>query len=168
MDILLVILGFICVIIGIFGSFMPVLPGPTISWVGLLLLYSTTAVPNNYWVLGVTLVVTIIISILDYTIPAQGTKKFGGSKFGVWGTNIGMLFGFLFIPLPFGFVIGAFFGAFAGELYFNSQDKQRALRAATGSMMGFLASSFLKFVVCVVYLGLFLVVFWRHKSGFFV
>ena len=161
------IFGFVCVIVGVLGSFMPVLPGPTISWVGILLLYLTKAVDNNYWILGISLILTIIISILDYVIPAKGTKKFGGSKFGIWGTNLGMILGFFFIPIPLGFMIGAFLGAFLGELYFNSQDKQRALKAATGSILGFLASSFMKFVVCVIFLGLYLVLVWNNKSQLF-
>ena len=167
MDIFLLILGLVCVIIGVFGSFMPVLPGPTISWVGLLLLYLTKSVQNNYFILGITLIITIIISVLDYVIPAQGTKKFGGSKYGVWGTNLGMILGFFIIPLPLGFVIGAFLGAFLGEIIFDSQNHNRALKAATGSILGFLASSFMKFFVCVVYLGLFLVVVWKNREGLF-
>ena len=166
MDTVLIVLGLICVIIGVFGSFMPVLPGPSISWIGLLLLYLTKWVDNNYWILGITLIITIVISILDYIIPAKGTKKFGGSKFGIWGTNLGMILGFFFIPLPLGFMIGAFLGAFFGELYFN-QDKQRALKAATGSILGFLASSFMKFIVCMIYLGLFLIIIWNNKSEIF-
>ena len=104
MDIILVVLGLLCCIIGLLGSFLPALPGPPISWVGLLLLYLTSFVENNYWVLGITLVLTIIISVLDYVIPSKGTKKFGGTKYGVWGTNIGLIIG-LFFP-PIGFIIG--------------------------------------------------------------
>jgi uncharacterized protein len=161
MDTLLLVLGFICVVTGIFGSFLPVIPGPTLSWVGLLLLYLTDVVPNNYWVLGITLVVTVVISVLDYFIPAKGTRKFGGSSYGVWGTNIGLIIG-LFIPIPFGFVIGAFVGAFIGELIYNSQDKKRALKAATGSFLGFLASSFMKFIFCSIYLVAYIYIAWKY------
>lgn len=166
MDILLLILGFICVLVGILGSFLPILPGPSISWIGLVLLYFTNAVPPNYWVLGISLLLTIIISILDYVIPAKGTKRFGGSSYGVWGTNIGLLVGIL-APIPFGFIIGPFIGAFVGELIYNSKDHNRALKAATGSFIGFLASSFMKFVVCMMYLGMFIWLLWQYKSEFF-
>lgn len=166
MDLLLLILGFLCVFTGIFGSFLPVLPGPSISWIGLLLLYFTSAVPANYWILGIALIITIVISILDYVIPSRGTKKFGGSSYGIWGTNIGLILGIL-APIPFGFLIGPFLGALIGELVFDFKDHKRALKAATGSFIGLLASSFMKFVVCVIYLGLFLTIAWQYKSELF-
>ncbi|TRX39498.1 DUF456 domain-containing protein [Flavobacterium restrictum] len=166
MDILLLFIGFFLMILGIFGSFMPVLPGPTCSWIGLLLLYFTNAVLANYWVLGITLLITIVLTILDYIIPAQGTKRFGGSSYGVWGTNIGLVVG-VFTPIPFGFLIGPFLGAFLGELLYDYKDHNRALKAATGSFIGFLASSFMKFVFCMVYFGLFIWIFWKNRSGFF-
>ena len=115
MDIVLLIIGFACMIAGILGSFLPVLPGPGLSLIGLVLLYFTNAVPMNYWMLGVCSVITIVISILDYVIPAKGTKRFGGSTYGIWGTNIGLVVG-IFAPIPFGFIIGPFVGAFVGEL----------------------------------------------------
>ncbi len=166
MDILLLFIGFILMILGVFGSFMPVLPGPSCSWVGLLLLYFTNAIPTNYWILGITLLLTIVLTVLDYTIPAKGTKKFGGSSYGIWGTNIGLVVG-IFAPIPFGFIIGPFVGAFVGELIYDSKDHNRALKAATGSLIGFLASSFMKFVVCMMFLGLFLWIVWQHKSLLF-
>jgi hypothetical protein len=166
MDILLLSLGFFCVILGLFGSFLPVLPGPGISWVGLVFLYFTNAVPANYWVLGIALLITVIISVLDYVIPAKGTKRFGGSSYGIWGTNIGLIIGIL-APVPFGFIIGPFVGALIGELIYDFKDHNRALKAATGSFVGFLASSFMKFVVCVMYLGLFVWIVWQYKSNLF-
>mgnify|MGYP006178895927 FL=1 len=153
-------------IIGILGSFLPVLPGPPISWVGLLLLYLTNAVPMSYTVLGVTLVVALVVGILDYVIPAKGTKRFGGSKYGIWGTNIGLVIGIL-APIPFGFIIGPFVGAFVGEMINDSKDSQKAFKAATGSFIGFLASTFIKFVVSMVFFGLFLLKVWEYRSEFF-
>ena len=166
MDVLLLTFGFICIIIGILGSFLPVLPGPSISWVGLLLLYCTNAVPVNHWILGSTLLITFFISILDFVIPSKGTKKFGGSNYGIWGTNIGLVVG-IFSPIPLGFIIGPFIGAFVGELIYDSKNHQRAFRAATGSFIGLVASSFMKFVLCMMYLGLFIWITWKYKSELF-
>lgn len=166
MDSLLLLLGFICMIVGVFGSFLPVLPGLSSCWVGLLLLYLTKAVENNYWILGITLLLTIVISILDYVIPAKGTKKFGGSSYGIWGTNIGLIVGIL-APIPFGVIIGPFVGAFVGELIYDSKNHQRALKAATGSLLGFIASSFVNFLFCIIYLGVFISIVWQNRAGLF-
>lgn len=166
MDITLLLIAFILMILGILGSFLPVLPGPPISWVGLLLLYLTKAVPMNYTVLGITLFVAIVVGILDYVIPAKGTKRFGGSKYGIWGTNIGLVVG-IFSPIPFGFIIGPFVGAFVGEMINDSKDSQKAFKAATGSFIGFLASTFMKFVVSMVFFGLFLLKVWEYRSELF-
>ena len=160
MDIVLVIIGLICCVIGLLGSFLPVLPGPILSWIGLLLIYLTNKIENNYWVLGFTLVITIVISILDYVIPAKGTKRFGGTKYGIWGTNIGLIVG-LFIP-PFGFIIGPFVGAFVGELIYNKEDKKGALNAAFGSFIGFLVSTFMMFMLCFSFAILFIYVAFKN------
>ena len=165
MDILLFTLGFCCVLGGIFGSFLPVIPGTPLSYLGLLMLYWTDAVPANYWIIGITGLITAVVTVLDYVIPAQGTKRFGGSKWGVWGTNIGLIIGLL-TPIPFGFIIGPFAGAFVGELINNSTNHKQAFRAATGSFVGFLASTFIKFVVCVAFFGMYVAVAWTHRGGF--
>jgi hypothetical protein len=166
MDSLLLIIGFVLMLLGIFGSFMPVLPGPSLSWIGIALLYFTNAVPANYWILGITFFITVLISILDYLIPSKGTKKFGGSSYGIWGTNIGLIVG-IFAPIPFGFIIGPFVGALIGELLYDNKDHGRAFKAATGSFLGFLAGSFMKFVVCMMYFGLYIWIVWENKSGLF-
>ena len=166
MDILLLFLGFIFMILGIIGSFLPVLPGPITGWVGLLLLHLTKTIPQNWTFLGITLAIAVLIWFLDYIIPALGTKKFGGSKYGVYGTTIGLIIGLLFFG-PLGIIIGPFAGALIGELMFDSNDSKRAFKAAFGSFIGFLFSTGLKFITSLVYMGLFLSIVWDHKSAFF-
>jgi hypothetical protein len=166
MDIFLLLIGFVLVLLGIVGSFLPVLPGPLTGWVGLLLLHLTKAVPMNWTFLGITLGVAILIWILDYIIPAIGTKKFGGSKYGVYGTTIGLIIG-LFSPVPLGILIGAFLGAFIGELIYDRKDTSRAIKASFGSFIGLLASATIKFSIAVVFVGLFFMKFWEYKSEFF-
>jgi uncharacterized protein YqgC (DUF456 family) len=97
----------------------------------LALLYFTTVIPANYWILSITLLVTIITSILEYIIPSRGTKRFGGSSYGIWGTN-GLVAGLL-SPIPFGFLIGAFTGALMGELLHDDSKNHKRLKAAAGS-----------------------------------
>ncbi|UCD60344.1 MAG: DUF456 domain-containing protein [Flavobacteriaceae bacterium] len=167
MDITLFFLGFIFMIVGIFGSFLPVLPGPPISWIGLLLLVLTKAIPNDWWFLGITFLVAAIVFALDYLIPAIGTRKFGGSKAGMAGTVIGLLVAILFPILGiFGIIIWPFIGALIGELI-NKADNKTALKAAFGSFVGFLTGTFLKFVVTIIYLGLFIAKTWDYKQALF-
>lgn len=162
----LLIIGFILMLAGIIGSVIPALPGPLLSWIGILLIYFCEGMEWNWWVLSITLVLTLVITVLDYIIPAQGTKKFGGSKYGVWGTNIGLIVGII-APIPFGFLIGPFAGAFIGELMYNSKDQKRALRAATGSFLGFLAGTFMKIVFTFCLLGLYIWLFWVNRALWF-
>ena len=166
MEYFLLILGLLLMVVGIIGSLLPALPGPPISWVGILLLYFCPGMETNYWLLGITLVIAVVIGILDYVIPAKGTKYFGGSKYGIWGTNIGLVVG-IFAPIPFGFLIGPFVGALVGELIYNSQEKGRAFKAATGSFIGFLAGTFMKVLVSLLFLGLFLVLVWQNRAVWF-
>lgn len=166
MEYFLLILGFILMLVGIIGSILPALPGPPISWVGILMLYLCEGISINYWILAVTLLIAVVIGILDYIIPAKGTKYFGGSKYGIWGTNIGLVVG-IFAPIPFGFLIGPFVGALVGELIYNSQEKGRAFKAATGSFIGFLAGTFMKVLVSLLFLGLFFVLVWQNRGVWF-
>lgn len=165
MDILLLIIGFLLVLVGIIGSVLPILPGPLASWAGLLLLYLTEAIPINWTVLGITLGVALLVSVIDYVLPIFGTKKFGGSNYGVNGAMAGLIFGIFFGPL--GIVFGPFFGAFFGELINNYKDSKKAFKAAVGSFIGFLSSTLLKLAVCLVFAGMYLATFWEYKDVFF-
>lgn len=156
MEYVFVILGLLCVITGIIGSLAPVLPGLPLSWLGILLVYLSPNVPYNFWILGITFIVMLIISALDYFIPAQGTKRFGGSKYGIWGTNIGLIVGLFFAP--WGILIGPFVGALLGELIFDRNNHKRAFKAAFGAFLGFLAGTFMKFMVSLSFLGVFVYV----------
>ena len=166
MDIFLLLLGFFFVCLGFIGSVLPVLPGPLTGWFGLLLLHSTKIIPMDWIFLGITLALAIVIFILDYFIPAIGTKRFGGTKYGVYGTTIGLIIG-LISPIPFGMLLGAFFGAFIGELMYDAKNTNRALKASIGAFLGFLASVTIKFSIAMVYFVLFIIQFWEYKNIFF-
>lgn len=148
MDIFLSILALLLMLVGLVGAIIPVLPGPIISFSGLLCLYFTDKQPFSdeymiYW-----LVATLVVSAIDQVVPILGTKKMGGSKYGVNGSIIGLIIGIFFFP-PFGLIIGPFIGALLGELI-SGKDMNRATRAAVGSFIGFLSGTFLKLVFSVV------------------
>jgi len=165
MDIILIIIGALLMVLGILGSFLPIIPGPFSSWTGLLLLYFTEVIPTNLTLIIITFIVAVLISILDYIIPSMGTKRFGGTKAGVIGTSVGLVVGLL-APIPGGIIIGPFLGAFIGELM-NKSNTKTALKAAFGSFIGFLASTFIKFIVTVIYLGLFISIIWKNREVIF-
>ena len=167
MDIVLLIMGLFCCLLGVFGSFLPVLPGPPVSWLGLLLLILTAAVPNDWWLVVITGIVAFVVVALDYWIPVVGTRKFGGSRSGLIGTTIGLLVAIVFPVLGIaGIIIWPFVGAIIGELI-NKTGRKQALKAAFGSFVGFLTGTFLKFVVSMVYLGIFVFRTWDYRAELF-
>ncbi|MEA5402083.1 DUF456 domain-containing protein [Arcicella sp. DC2W] len=149
MDILLLIVSIICLLVGLAGAVLP-LPGPPLSLVGLFMLhYSKYADFDKKTLIFFTLV-TIGISIFDYYAPIWGTKKFGGTKYGAWGSTIGLLVGLFIIP-GFGMFLGAFLGAFLGEILGKAVPK-KALKAAIGSFLGLIAGIFGKVILCLAML----------------
>lgn len=134
------------IILGIAGSFLPVIPGPLTSWVGLFTLSYVTSINISTNFLITCFSIALLIFLLDIFIPIVGAKKFGGGKGSTYGASIGLLVGLLFLG-PFGIIIGPFTGAFIGELVFNKSNNKVALKAAFGSLIGFLSGVFLKFLV---------------------
>ena len=147
MDILFIVLGGLFLLAGIAGSILPILPGPPLSLVGLLLLQLQEEPPFTTNFLLVWTGITIGVVLIDYFIPAYGTKRFGGSKWGVWGTVIGLVVGIFFSP--FGIIIGPLLGALIGELIAGKNSSQ-AFKAAIGSFIGFVLGTVLKVSVCLM------------------
>ena len=140
-----IILGIIFCIVGIAGSILPLLPGPPIAYAGMLIQQLRDPNPFTTKFLLIWAGIVVITIVLDYMVPIWGTKRYGGSKYGVWGCTIGFLAAFWMGPL--GIIIGPFVGAYIGELIANKSSKE-AIRAATGSFVGFLLGSLLKLIVC--------------------
>mgnify|MGYP000401801509 FL=1 len=154
LDIILIILGVLCLITGLMGCILPFLPGPPVAYLGLVLLHFTDKVQYTTTQLIVWLLIVLVVQVLDYFTPMLGSKYSGGSRWGNWGCIIGLLF------LPWGVIFGPFLGAVIGELLGNKEFSQ-ALRSGVGSLIGFLLGTFLKFVVCGYFCYQFIVGFIR-------
>ena len=152
MDLLLIIIGIILLIIGIIGCILPVLPGQAIAYFSLIMLELTEDAPFDEEFLVIMALIMIGVTALDYVVPIWGTKKFGGTKRGLWGSAIGLVFGIIILPIagitigPFGIlgiILGPFIGAYVGESM-GGADSQKALRAAFGSFIGFITGTLMK------------------------
>ena len=160
MDLLLIIISTVLIILGIIGSFMPILPGPLTSWLGLFILNLISSVEIENTLLIITFIIATTIFILDSLIPIYGSKYFGATKYGIIGASIGLVIGII-APIPFGILIGPILGALIGELLFNN-DLKKSIKSSIGVLIGFLASSFIKFVTSIVYLIIYIVQLWEY------
>lgn len=104
LDIILIILGSLCLIVGLLGCILPIIPGPPISYAGLLLLHITDKAQFSTSQLLIWLFLVVIVQVLDYFTPMIGSKYSGGSKWGSWGCLIGSIVGIIFLG-PWGIVI---------------------------------------------------------------
>lgn len=145
MDVVLIILGILCLLGGLAGCLLPVLPGPPLAYAGLLLLHFTDRVQFTAPELMIWLGIVVLIQILDYVVPLIGTRCSGGSKWGTRGCFIGTIAGLFF--MPWGLVAGPFLGAFIGEML-GGMDAVKALRSGFGSLLGFLLGTVVKCITC--------------------
>jgi len=148
MDILIITIVSLLLLIGLIGCVIPALPGPPISFFGLLFFHFFTSFyieTDTLWLLGV---IVITITFLDYWLQIYGVKKFGGGRKAINGTILGLVLGLLLFP-PFGIIIGPFLGAFLGAKMEAKEDTNRAIKIALGALAGFLSGTVLKFSVSI-------------------
>ena len=147
MDFIIIIIVILLLLIGLIGCIIPALPGPPISFSGLLLFHFFTSYNLEEDTLWLLAAVVVAITFLDYWLQVYGVKKFGGGKKAINGTIIGLVLGLFF--LPFGVIIGPFVGAFLGAKMEAKEDTNRAIKIALGALAGFLGGTVLKFAVSI-------------------
>ncbi len=150
MDIIIYIFSGVLLLVGLIGCLLPIIPGPPLSYIGLLLLQLTENPPFSDDFLTTWFIATAIVQVLDYIVPTYGTKKYGGSRAGVTGSIIGLVAGLFLFP-PIGIILGPMVGALVGELMIGRNTKE-AGRSAWGSFIGFLFGTVIKLAACSVML----------------
>lgn len=155
-DIIRVILWTVLIFLGLIGCFLPILPGPLLTYASLFVLQMGTDRPFSLQFLIIWFIITVVVTTFDYIIPVLGTKKMWGTKRGTRGATLGLIVGIIILPIlgitlgPFGLVGilgGPFVWAYIGE---KLHGKAHPLKSALGSFLGFLAGTFLKLVVSII------------------
>ena len=143
MDWVLLTVGGFLMITGLIGAFLPIIPGPPLSYGGLILLNVTHWSTFSTTFMVVMGVVAGVVTLIDYYVPVWGARKLGGSPAGVRGSLIGLIVGLFLFP-PFGMILGPLIGGVAAELIVNRHDFSIALRTGLGSLVGFMLGTGLK------------------------
>jgi len=151
MGIVLIILAFVLLIIGIIGAVVPALPGPPLSFIGLMLVQWSGYGGFNPEFLWVWAGITVFITVMDYFLPSLLARRFGGSRSAAIGSFVGLVIGIFFFP-PWGMIAGTFLGALAGELIHNRENKAQALKAAWGALLAFIVGSGAKLITSSIML----------------
>lgn len=149
MDIVLVILAFLLLLAGFLGSVIPVLPGPPLSYIGLLLLQWSGYGGFSPAFLWLWAGITVAVTVADNFLPALMTRRFGGSRAATVGSLLGVVAGMFLFP-PVGLILGPFLGALIGELIHDSADGTKALKVALGSFVAFICGTGAKLIVSSV------------------
>jgi len=146
------IIAIILAVVGIAGGFLPVVPGPPLSWVALLLVYFSESAKDEVSLaaLIVWLVIAVIITILDYILPGIFTKVTGGHKAAEKGAMIGLIAGIILTPI--GMILGSFLGAFIGEMSVGRKNIAHSLKAASGAFLGFIMTTGIKVIFSIILL----------------
>lgn len=147
------IISLIAAVLGIVGSIVPGLPGPPLSWVGMLLVFLAESdgrgTPMSTTFLLIWLGITVAVTILDYILPAKFTSLTGGHKGASTGALIGLFAGIFFTPV--GMLGGSLLGAFIGELVTSRGTTfWQAAKAALGAFVGFIVTTGMKTVTSCI------------------
>ena len=170
MEIILIILAFILLLTGIAGAVLPILPGPTLSFLGLVLIQWSGIIGPGVctfhpaFLIGFA-IVAVAVTAMDYFLPSIMSRRFGGSRFAAIGSFLGLLIGLFLFP-SFGMIIGPFLGAFAGELIHNRTSGERAtgakaVKVALGAFLAFIVGSGAKLIASS------LMLFYAARAVFF-
>lgn len=157
MEFLPLILALVLFALGIIGTLLPVMPGPVLIWLGMLVYGLLTGFENlSLWFFILQGLAALLVMAVDYAATAVGTKRFGGSKVSMWGAVVGLFAGIIVLG-PIGIVFGPFLGALVGEML-TGLPLEKAMRSSIGALVGLLGGLFVKLAIEAV------MIFWFFRA----
>jgi hypothetical protein len=133
-------------LIGLAGTFVPVVPATLVILGGALLhevLVRFSEVSRGVWVW--LIVLTVLVFVIDNLAGLIGAKRYGAGSAGVWGSVMGGIVGLFVLP-PVGVFVLPFVGAFVAESL-AGKPAEGALRAAWGTVVGMLGGMVGRFLI---------------------
>lgn len=143
METFLVVSAILLALAGLAGCVLPGLPGPPLNYIAAVLIQVAWS-PFSTAFMVTWALVTAVVSILDYLLPAWLSQKAGATRQGIIGSYIGLLAGLVFPPV--GMVAGLILGAIAGDMA-AGRPLQQAMRSGLANAFGTLMSTGLKLIV---------------------
>ncbi len=149
MHVFAITLAVLFFIVGLAGSFLPVIPGAILIWVGMLIygvLTKFTTLGTAFFI-GQALAATLVYTV-DYLAGTYGIKRYGGSPYAVYGSIIGTVIGIIFLG-PAGIIFGPFAGAVTGELL-NKKPLDKAFSIGMSTLLGLLSGTIIKLAIQII------------------
>jgi len=157
--VLIVVFGLL-MLPGIIGVFLPLLPGiPFMLIVALIFGFVDHFGHLAIWELLILLALALASLLIDYLSGVIGARMSGASAKSSLGGIIGLIIGLILFP-PFGGIVGLFAGILITELLIHN-DNKRAVKAATGGLIGAIVGILTNLFVALAFLGLFIFFAWR-------
>ena len=142
------LISILLIVAGITGIFLPVLPGLSLIWLGILTHKLFIPEALSWWTVGLLGVLVIVTTAAEWLSGVWGAKAFGSTAWGMWGAVVGGLIG-LFFGLP-GLLIGPLIGAFLFEWLGARRGKKEAGKAMIGVATGIIVSGIFKLGVALL------------------
>jgi len=158
------VLALLVMCVGLAGSILPALPSTPLVLAAAIVHKLYFGPTGAGWiVLTILALITIVSLVMDYLSTVYGAKQLGATRWGSWGSIVGLIVG-MFFSLP-GLLIGPFLGALAFEMV-GGRNLKASSKAGFGATLGLLAGSLGRIACCLAMMGLFTVnVVYRSMTG---
>ena len=148
-------LAYLAMAVGLVGTFAPLLPGAVLIWAGALAWAWVDGFERVGWPTLVVLAVLVAASMAaDVALTAFGAAKGGASWQGMLAAALAAIVGFILFNF-LGALLGCLLGLLVWETYRRGGDWRQAWKSSGGAILGYVASSAVRFAIGVVMLVIF-------------